>query len=187
VVINGYYKNGLKDSIWNEYYWKGKKLKTKGNYTQDLKVGVWEFYNYEAKLQQKYDFTKKELLFNIDDNKINDKKYKVINGTDTTEVVLEREPLYIGGDAMMYYSISRIIRYPRAARENGTSGKVFIAFIIDVNGKTSDHRVERGIGSGCDEEALKVVKEMPDTWIPGIMNGQKVVVEMLTPISFVFR
>jgi TonB family protein len=87
----------------------------------------------------------------------------------------------------MYEAVLKNIVYPEQAKENGISGKVYITFTIDSNGKTSNHRVTKGIGSGCDEEALRVVKEIPDNWIPGLMGGQSVNIEYILPISFALR
>jgi periplasmic protein TonB len=71
---------------------------------------------------------------------------------------LKEPPIYIGADTIMFEKIS-LIRYPSIAAEYGISGTVFISFIIDKNGKTSNHRVFSGIiGYGCDEEALKIEK-----------------------------
>jgi TonB family protein len=184
VLINGFYKNGLKDSIWTEYQWSGKNKKSIGTYSEDKKVGTWEFYDYKGELEQKYDYTKNEIIYFKLDDKEKDKDFRVIKDSDTTKTKLDRPPLYIGGSAMMFEPILKNIQYPPQAKENGVSGKVYITFTIDSNGKTSNHRVTKGIGSGCDEEALRVVKEIPDNWLPGLLSGQAVNVEYVLPISF---
>lgn len=147
-------------------------------------VGVWEFYNYKGELEQKYDYTKSEVVFFKIEDKDKDKEFRVIKASDTTITKLNRPPLFIGGSALMSEAIFRNIRYPQEAIENNISGKVFITFTIDINGKTSNHKITQGIGSGCDEEALRVVKEIPDNWIPGLLDEQKVNVEYVVPISF---
>jgi len=187
VLINGFYKNGLKDSIWTEYQWGGKNRKSIGTYSADNKVGVWEFYDYRGELEQKYDYTKNEIVYFTLEDKERDKEFRVIKGSDTTKTKLDRPPLYIGGSALMFETIFKSIQYPQQARENGISGKVYITFTVDNNGKTSTHRVTKGIGYGCDEEALRVVKEIPDNWFPGLMSGQAVNVEYILPISFTLR
>jgi len=182
LLINGFYKNGLKDSLWTEYHRSGKYKKAIGAYSADKRIGVWEFYNYKGELEQKYDFTKNEIIyFKLDDK---EKDFIVIKGSDTTKTKLDRPPLYIGGSVMMFEPIITSIQYPEKAKENGISGKVYVTFTIDGNGKTSNHRVTKGIGSGCDEEALRVVKEIPDNWLPGLLSGQAVNVEYVLPISF---
>ena len=161
-VINGHYNNGVKDSIW-------------------------EFYNYKGELQQKFDFTKNELVFYKVDETNRDQKFKVVKGSDTIELKLDRPPIYIGADIVMFEKLVKIIQYPQAATEYGISGKVYISFMVDKNGKTSNHSILKGLGYGCDEEALRVVKEIPDNWLPGILNGQPVEVVYIMPIIFALQ
>jgi TonB family protein len=61
---------------------------------------------------------------------------------------------------------------------------VFIAFTIDKNGKTSNHRVIKSAGSDFDEEALRIVKLIPDNWAPAILDGKTVDTEYMLPITF---
>ena len=97
--------------------------------------------------------------------------------------VVEEMPKFVGGEqALMMYIINQI-HYPAKARENGVSGRVYVSFIIDETGKVSETKVIRGIGSGCDEEALRVISGMPD-WEPGRQNGQPVAVYYNLPINF---
>lgn len=79
--------------------------------------------------------------------------------------------------------LSRNLRYPVIAAENGLSGKVFISFIIEKDGTLTDIKVERGAGNGFDEEALRVLKKAK-AWKPGTQNGRPVRVRYTIPISF---
>ena len=99
IKINGYYKNELKDSIW-------------------------EFYDFNGKLEQKYDFTNKEIIFFKVEDKNKNEEFKVVNGVDTIKTKLERPPLYIGATAIMFENLIKNIKYPQEAKENGTKGKV---------------------------------------------------------------
>jgi protein TonB len=98
-------------------------------------------------------------------------------------VVVEDMPEFPGGEAAMYNWLGKNIRYPQVAKENGIEGKVFVRFIVNENGKVQDAQVLRGIGGGCDEEALRVVKEMP-SWKPGKQRGKPVRVQFTIPIHF---
>ena len=69
------------------------------------------------------------------------------------------------------------------ARENGISGTVFVMFVVNEDGAISDVQVRRGIGGGCDEEALRVVKKMPK-WNAGKQRGKPVKVSFTLPIKF---
>ena len=69
------------------------------------------------------------------------------------------------------------------AKADGIEGKVYVRFIVRDNGDIANVEVERGIGGGCDEEALRVVKSMPK-WIPATSEGKLVNVQYVIPINF---
>jgi len=95
----------------------------------------------------------------------------------------EQMPTYPGGNEAMMKFMTENIKYPQDAVKNKIQGKVFISFIVAENGEIIDAKVKRGIGSGCDEEALRVVKLMP-RWKAGVKDGKPVPVAMELPISF---
>jgi protein TonB len=75
------------------------------------------------------------------------------------------------------------LHFPVIAQEQGVSGKVFLSFVIEKDGKLSNIVVEKGAGYGFDEEAVRVLKLAP-AWKPGIQNGQPVRVKYTVPITF---
>lgn len=96
---------------------------------------------------------------------------------------VEQMPQFPNGqDAMMRY-LGESMKYPKDAREKDIQGKVFITFVVNEEGKITDAKVLRGIGGGCDEEALRVIKAMPP-WTPGKQNGRSVPVQYNLPINF---
>ncbi|MCD4697540.1 MAG: TonB family protein [Bacteroidales bacterium] len=97
--------------------------------------------------------------------------------------LVETMPDFRGGPEGRIKYIAENIRYPEEARKNGISGTVFITFVIEKDGKVTNAKVLRGIGGGCDEEALKVISSMPD-WIPGIQRGKAVRVQFNMPVYF---
>ncbi len=101
-------------------------------------------------------------------------------------VVVESMPQFPGGDGALFKYLSENIRYPKAARENGIQGKVFVSFVVEKDGKVTNIIILRGIGGGCDEEAIKVVQNMP-VWIPGKQRGIPVRVQFNLPINFTLR
>jgi TonB family protein len=74
-------------------------------------------------------------------------------------------------------------KYPSMARENNITGRVIVSFVVEKNGDLTDIKVLRGIGGGCDEEAVRVLKTAP-SWKPGIQNGRPVRVAYTMPIFF---
>lgn len=85
-------------------------------------------------------------------------------------------------DALMQYMKTNI-RYPKDARKKSIEGKVITQFCIDENGKVKDVKIIKSVYPSLDEEALRVINEMPD-WKPGIQYGRKVKVYYLLPITF---
>lgn len=65
------------------------------------------------------------------------------------------------GEVELMEYIAQNIRYPQEALESGIHGRVFVSFVVEPNGSISNVKVLRGIGYGCDEEAMRVVKTMP--------------------------
>ena len=92
-------------------------------------------------------------------------------------------PEFPGGMAAWSKFLSKNLRYPLIAQENGVSGRVMVSFVVERNGEISAIKVLRGIGAGCDEEAVRVIKKSP-IWKPGMQNGKAVRVSYVIPIVF---
>lgn len=104
---------------------------------------------------------------------------------DSTRVLMlvEVMPEFPGGMTALSEFVSRELRYPKEARKKGVEGRVVVTFVVEKDGTISNARVLRGIGSGCDEEAVRVVQQMP-TWKPGQQGGKPVRVQFNLPIRF---
>jgi len=88
-----------------------------------------------------------------------------------------------GGYASWNKYLSEKIKYPAQARRMGVEGKVFVEFVVGKDGNITEARVIKGIGAGCDEEALRVVQQAP-AWTPGKQRGKPVRQKMVLPITF---
>lgn len=97
--------------------------------------------------------------------------------------VVEDQPEPIGGMEAFYKYVQKNLDYPAQARRMGIEGRVFVQFVVDKDGSISDVVAIRGIGAGCDEEAVRVIKESPK-WKPGKQRGRAVKVRMVLPITF---
>lgn len=97
--------------------------------------------------------------------------------------VVEDEPEFPGGVEALYKYLAENIKYPEQAKSEGVQGRVFVSFVIEADGSVSNAKVLRGIGGGCDEEALRVVEAMPK-WKPGMQQGVPVRVQYNIPITF---
>ncbi len=100
--------------------------------------------------------------------------------------VVESMPSFPGGDAARMKFLQDNIKYPQMARESGIQGTVYVTFVVEPDGSVTDVRVLRGIGGGCDEEAVRVIKEMPK-WNPGMQRGKPVRVQFNMPIKFTLQ
>ena len=97
--------------------------------------------------------------------------------------VVENAPAFPGGDASRMKFLQENIKYPQMARESGIQGTVYVTFVVERSGAVTDVKILRGIGGGCDEEAVRVVKNMPK-WEPGKQRGKPVRVQFNMPIKF---
>ena len=97
--------------------------------------------------------------------------------------IVEEMPAYPGGDQKLMEYVAKNIKYPQIARETGIQGRVFVGFVVEPDGSVSNVKVLRGIGGGCDEEAMRVVKSMPK-WKPGKQRGKAVRVSYMLPVNF---
>lgn len=97
--------------------------------------------------------------------------------------VVEEAPSYPGGDESRIRFLQENIKYPQMARESGIQGTVYVTFVVEKNGSVTDVKVLRGIGGGCDEEAIRVIQAMPP-WNPGKQRGKPVRVQFNMPIKF---
>ncbi len=98
--------------------------------------------------------------------------------------IVEKMPSFQGGDQAMFVKyIGERIKYPKLAQRIGKEGKVFVQFVVDKDGSMTEISVVKGIGAGCDEEVLRVMKDAPK-WEPGKQRGRAVRVRMIVPVRF---
>ncbi len=149
------------------------------------KVGIWEYYGYTASQEkvvvQRYDHSAKALVYYRPSG---DMRYRVeATPGQWASRVVDQPPLFIGGDpALATYTTQ--LQYPEQAQTRNIQGQVTIAFAIDTLGQASDHRVVRSIGGGCDQEALRVVRTVPNEWIPARLGTRAVPTEYELTLTF---
>ncbi len=97
--------------------------------------------------------------------------------------IVESMPQYPGGENERNKLLAMNIIYPAKALQYGIQGTVYVSFIVEKDGSVSNVKVLRGIGGGCDEESVRVVKLMPK-WIPGTQAGKPVRVLFNMPIYY---
>ncbi|CCH55170.1 TonB family protein [Fibrisoma limi BUZ 3] len=103
--------------------------------------------------------------------------------SDEPFISVEQQPQFPGGLESLRSFLEKNLRYPAQASRSGISGRVVVSFVVNTDGSLTDVQVLKGIGFGCDEEALRVVKQMPP-WKPGKQSGRTVRVKFNLPIAF---
>lgn len=112
-----------------------------------------------------------DLVFGQEQN--NDKPFSMV----------EQMPQPPGGPSALMKFIEAHIQYPQAAIDSAIQGRVVVRFVVNEDGTTSDFEIAKGLGGGCSQEALRVLKLMPK-WKPGMQNGRSVKVWYTIPVSF---
>jgi protein TonB len=112
----------------------------------------------------------------------------IVETTPNLETILETTvvdqlPEFPGGEDELIKFLTENMNYPELAREKGTEGRVVIGFVVNKEGEIDELKLKRGIGDGCDKEAIRVVNKMPK-WKPAKFNGKTVSVYFDLPIQF---
>lgn len=109
------------------------------------------------------------------------------NGTEIHEAAgVDVFPEFPGGMNAWAKYIQRNLRYPNMAQEAAIQGKVFLSFVVEKDGSITDVKVIKGIGYGCDDEAIRVIKKSP-RWKAGMQNNLPVRVRYNMPISYMMQ
>ena len=107
----------------------------------------------------------------------------VLDGDTNIFLVVERMPEFPGGEKALKRFMSDSLHYPGGVARGDIQRTVYLSFVVETDGSITNIRVLRGIGGGCDEEAVRLVKSMPE-WIPGKQRGIPVRVQYNLPVKF---
>ena len=99
------------------------------------------------------------------------------------ECVIIYEPEFPGGSQKLQDYLARHTHYPVLAAKAGMKGSVFVSFFVEMDGRITNVSVVKGMGYGCDEEAIRVIKTMP-RWVPGGELGQTIRAKRTLSIAF---
>jgi periplasmic protein TonB len=105
---------------------------------------------------------------------------------NTVYTSVEQMPVFPGGDAELMNYIKKNLQIPNAAKEAGINGKLFVGFTVNKDGNVTDVRVEKGLGFGLDEAAVRVIQKLP-RFTPGKQNGNAVKVRYVWPIKITLQ
>ncbi|MGL1885890.1 MAG: TonB family protein [Reichenbachiella sp.] len=172
------------DSLGNQLVVKGNGLATyyhkdtlsissSGSFKKGFKIGVWKGYSKDNRLKYEEIYKK---------NKVTGSSWNK-DGIEFKYEQLVEQPEPFGGIRLFYTYLSLDMRYPNEAKNNKIEGIVLVQFEVDKYGKLIKVKTVKGIGSGCNKEAERVIKSSPK-WNPGRQRGQPVKVKMFLPITF---
>ncbi len=102
---------------------------------------------------------------------------------DQIFIIVEKQPEFPGGLTAFYQFVQKKMKYPSLARRMVIEGKVYVQFIVDKKGNITDVQAIKGIGAGCNQEAVRVIRNSPK-WQAGKQRGKSVKVRMILPIIF---
>ncbi|GAB3642705.1 hypothetical protein GCM10027423_33410 [Spirosoma arcticum] len=107
------------------------------------------------------------------------------SGNEPIFTVVEKQPEFPGGMGAFQDYLATNVRYPAAAYAAKITGRVFVSFIVRNDGRITDVAAFKGVGYGCDEEAVRVISAMPN-WKPGSQSGRPVNVKynLMVPFGF---
>lgn len=180
LIVEGYLKNGLRDSCWIEYS-SGKKVFSKGYYENSIKKGVWEYYDLKGKLIHKYDHTLKKFSYpeNAVDGSPVMSRVVTISGEENTTV--ERAAALLGGNGLINQLIEKYLVLD--GKGGRTGDRIYISFIVDEEGNTSDYKILKGSSYALNVKVIRVVRLIPHQWIPAIKNGQPIKSVIVQPVD----
>ncbi|NPV51837.1 MAG: energy transducer TonB [Candidatus Methanofastidiosum sp.] len=173
-VVETYYVLKNDRNIKNGEYSRfvNNKKVTTGQYANNKKTGIWTYYDTDNSVDLKYDYDKDSVIFvNIQN--------------DTSE--LDRPTIYLGSLYEARYTIMTNLRYPEVAVVNGKSGRILIDIFINKEGDVYDYKVQKSVYPALDNEALRVVKLIPQKWLPSIKSGEPIESKYTFPVIFVLQ
>jgi TonB family protein len=183
------------------YSKNGKNILATGQFKESYRDGKWTFYNELGDLMKISSYNSDETQREIDEVLAANGVY-IIPYDETIDKLFQEEygmPVEISPETVIDFPdtpakfsdgngelqdfINKTINYPVVAIENNLEGKVFLSFVVELNGSVTNVIVERGVCQSLDNEAKRVIKSMPN-WNPGTYNRQKVRTRCRIPIVF---
>ncbi len=160
------------------YFFESGKISNQGTYKKGVKDGEWKWYLENGSVCSTEKYKKGKLL---------DYTFWNLDGSPMDkEVPYEVKAEFIGGeDGLMKY-LSQSVKYPKEAQQNGVQGRVHVRFVIGKDGSIGDVSIKREVHPDLDNEAMRVIKEMPN-WIPGKYHNRPAKVTFLIPVNFVLQ
>jgi TonB family protein len=166
-----------------EIQYKGKLgFREKGQFSQGYRFGIWEFFDSDNTIIQKYNYTTQKFEYLQNFNSV--KAVYILIDQELVKIETGSIPVLLGGDAKFLYFLANNMIYPHAARSRGASGTVGVMVTINKEGEMLRPFIPKPGDKALDAEALRVVSLMPNDWIPLYINGEATDSLVLFHINF---
>lgn len=171
------------DGYFKDYFKGGKQQKSYGLYKGGYRVGVWQFYDKEGKVVEKYNYDLRR-SFTFNENPYLAKRVYAAMGAKTSQLdTLDSIPHFVGGMTELNGFFEKQLKQPYFAWLAGLKGTVIVSFIVTADGELENIKIIKGIGMGCEGEAMRVMRLMP-RWAPALKNDEYVSSYYELPIEF---
>ena len=158
-------------------------LMEKGQYDHDKRTGVWEFYDADnASLEQKYNYTSRELVFNKTTKPFGDCRM-IVDGKPTG-IVPDTPPIFIGGRSRYDRYLKDNLKYPSDSKAKEIEGRQLIMVSLSGTGAILNITARRPIAPDIDAEALRLIGALPKEWIPAVYQKKNVDAVIAMPVLF---
>lgn len=155
-----------------------KTILESGQFDNGKKIGQWNYYNDEGKIEQTYDYSIQKIIVNNNGRQFSD--YKIINQESEPETL----PIFIGGRSRYDRFINDNLIYPKESKSEGIEGRQFVIITLSENGHIIESKIYRSITPEIDNEALRLISELPEEWLPAVHNNRNISVTFALPVLF---
>ncbi len=168
---------------YKEFYITGQP-RVNGTYDRGNKMAGFKTYHYNGQLASEISSNQEGELVITKWDHAGQLASQKLYFDDEVYSEVEEWPYFFGGKEELYKFLGLNVKYPYRAASKKVEGKVFVQFVVNHDGTLSDIEVIRGIGEGCDEEAIRVIELTNKMWVPGKHEEKIVKTRMVVPISF---
>jgi len=196
---NSFFKNAHWDGEFSSHYDNGKKC-TEMHYKNDVRTGTWKYWNTDGELYVSLTYTDGKITDAVNKlpadvqsnmpskpgerltpdfkNRLTDSARNNNLANASSRSQMRPTPSV---DVRKY--IEENLKYPEDAQKNNIMGPVMVSFNVNEDGTTDGHEVQKGLGHGCDEEAIRLIKSMPP-WKPAMKEGNPIKAKYNLPVFF---
>lgn len=152
----------------------------KGVALDGVKIGIWEYFDKPEELSLIVDYDTSKILYFKPDTST----YAIKHEHEYVEMKADRPARYMGSMHEMYGIIQRNLLFPTIARKKSTVGTLYVLFEVDITGQAQNFKVFNDIGDGCGDAAIEAIKQVPNLWIPAMVDGNAYDSRFAIPVSF---